>query len=247
MRISWLEEDVIRLAQQILADGQEHVENYFTPGFTAPASPKEGWEEWPQVVEHVARCERVSATIRAHGLEYALAEYGDSEHAVEIAVLISAASQNDSVTVELVESVLSKDIDELVAYGAFLSMLVDKSSPGEHVVAVYESFVAALLQKRCQQPLWEDRVQAARDGLATVYVGNGRLDDGHQLFVVRHREQTSDVLVALAASRSFLSCGYTGRAVEWLGIGAERADSLGRVELAAKLRDKQVALRKRLS
>ncbi len=53
--------------------------------------------------------------------------------------------------------------------------------------------------------------------------------------------------VALTASRAFLAAGSISHAVRWLGIAAGRAQTLGRGELADKLRKKQDAVRKRMS
>jgi hypothetical protein len=67
------------------------------------------------------------------------------------------------------------------------------------------------------------------------------------LFERRHDEDRGDVAVALSASRAFLAAGSISHAVRWLGVGAARAITLGRTELAEKLRAKQDAVRKRLS
>ena len=91
------------------------------------------------------------------------------------------------------------------------------------------------------------RVGALRDGLADFYVTAGLIDLAEKLFEERHEEDQGDVAVALSASRAFLAAGKMGQAVRWLGIGAQRARQLGREELAARLRQKQAAVHKRLS
>jgi hypothetical protein len=53
--------------------------------------------------------------------------------------------------------------------------------------------------------------------------------------------------VALSASRAFLAAGSISHAVRWLGIGAGRAATLGRDELAGRLRRKRERVRERLS
>ena len=121
---------------------------------------------------------------------------------------------------------------------------------GEHedqAVAVYERFCAAFEAVPSDQPMWSDRVAAVRDGLAGFYILCGRHDAGHELFLRRHHEDRDSLLVALTASRVFLGKGAVGRAIAWLGLGAERADELGRPEMAQRLRAKQVTLRSRQS
>ncbi len=115
------------------------------------------------------------------------------------------------------------------------------------VIAVYEAFSAAYGAKDSRQAAWRDRVGAVEDGLASAYVFAGRLDDGDALFARRHAEDTMDVAVALSASRCFLAAGALARALSWLDTATQRADVLGREELAKTLREKQVTLRKRLS
>ena len=78
-----------------------------------------------------------------------------------------------------------------------------------------------------------------RDGLADFYVSAGMIDEAEALFETRHEEDRDDVAVALSASRAFLAAGSISHAVRWLGVGAGRAQSLGRDDLAARLRQKQ--------
>ena len=58
---------------------------------------------------------------------------------------------------------------------------------------------------------------------------------------------SSRTTVALSASRAFLAAGSISHAVRWLGIGAVRAATLGRDEMASRLRSKQARVRERLS
>jgi pentatricopeptide repeat protein len=107
--------------------------------------------------------------------------------------------------------------------------------------------VAAYARALGGVPQGAERVGAVRDGLADFYVRAGRLDEAEALFEQRHEEDQGDVAVALSASRAFLAAGSISHAVRWLGIGAVRAASLGRDELASRLRSKQERVRERLS
>jgi hypothetical protein len=148
----------------------------------------------------------------------------------------------------MVVAVLTREIDELLFYAPFLELLMELGRDDrEGVIEVYESFVAAYAASPSTSPDRRQRVSAVRDGLASVYVAVGRYDDGDALFATRHEEDRDDVAVALSASRSFLAAGEVSRAIHWLGIGAERAEILGRPEMATKLRDKMTSLRQRLS
>jgi hypothetical protein len=91
------------------------------------------------------------------------------------------------------------------------------------------------------------KVGAVRDGLADYYVSAGLIDKAENLFEVRHEEDHGDVAVALTASRAFLAAGSISHAVRWLGIAAGRAQSLGRDDLANRLRQKSESVRKRMS
>jgi hypothetical protein len=206
-------------------------------------------EEWSGIVEHVARAERVSQSVRQNGLEHAVAEYGDSEHAIEVATVVAASVETDAITLELLESLFMCDVDELVAYGTFLTLLVEtagKKYPSR-VLRLYERFCESACRTAPIYPEWADRLGAIRDGLASFYVSCGKHEQGHDLFRQRHKEERSDLVVALAASRAYLSAGAVSRAIQWLGMGAERATELGRGDMADRLREKQLSLRKRLS
>ena len=117
----------------------------------------------------------------------------------------------------------------------------------DRAVSAYEDFVAAYASALSQVPGAAERVGAVRDGLADFYVSAGRLDQAEALFERRHDEDQGDVAVALSASRAFLAAGSISHAVRWLGIGAVRAATLGREELASRLRTKQERVRERLS
>jgi hypothetical protein len=249
MRITWLEPDVIREARQRLLARHDDWAVYFLPEFRPPpAPPGMDARRWPRIAEHVARAERVGQAIREHGLDTAMERFGGSEHAIELAALISAAVQVDRVRYEMVAALLEREVDELIVYGTFLKLLQERSASNEeHAVQVYERFCAAFAATRSDQPMWGDRVDAVRDGLAGFYVLCGRHEQGHALFVRRHEEETGSLLVALTASRVFLGAGAVGRAIAWLGLGAERAERLGRPEMAGRLRGKQETLKKRQS
>lgn len=222
-------------------------ESLFTTGFAAPPAPGGVPEDdWPHIAEHVARAERVSSLVREQGVAPAIAAFGRSPHAVEVATVIAAASQVEAVDLELLEALLTAEIDELVAYGEFLTLLVSFGAK-DRVLDLYERFCANAAAKESDLVMWSDRVDAVRDGLASFYVACGHVQQGHELFEERHAEQEDDLVVALSASRAFLASGIVGRAVHWLGLGADRADGLGRDEMARTLRQKQDNLRKRMS
>jgi len=249
VRISWLAADVVTAARTALRTRSPDWADHFTPGFEAPPRPDDIIvPDWVRVTEHVARAERVTDLLRAQGLEEALRQYAGSPHAIEVATLAAAAHHVDALSLELVELVLACEVDDLLFYAPFLELLV-RLGGDDHarVLAAYERFSAAYAAKDSREASWRERVGAVRDGLASVYVFAGRYDDGHALFATRHDEDRGDVAVALSASRVFLAAGALARAVAWLEVGAERADALGRPEMATKLRDKQAALRKRLS
>lgn len=250
VRISWLEPDLVRAARSALKGVHASWDEHFASGFEPPPAPDGiAAERWPKVVEHVARAERVSEVVRERGLVSAMDEFSDSEHAIELATLVSAAAQVESVSFELVASLLRCDVDDLVVYGSFLTMMVEHagSERRDQAVALYEQFCEALTRCESDEPMWGDRVGAVRDGLASLYVMCGRDEDAHELFSVRHQEQAEDLVVALAASRAFLSAGQVGRAIQWLELGAERADGLGRASMALRLAKKAESLRTRLS
>jgi hypothetical protein len=144
--------------------------------------------------------------------------------------------------------VLERPIDNYVFYAPFLELLVERGR-GEldRTVARYEQFVTAYAYALDRVPHGTERINAVKDGLADFYVSAGRVDSAEALFEQRHDEDQGDVAVALSASRAFLAAGSVSHAVRWLGVGAARAAALGREELAQRLRQKQEAVRKRLS
>jgi hypothetical protein len=247
MRLSFVAPQIVAIARQALRPSDDAWGQLFTPGFQAPPAP-DGIpaESWPRIAEHVARAERVSVVVREQGLEASEQQFGDSTHAVEVATVIAAASQFGQVSFELLQSLLSCEVDELVAYGGFISLLLDLEEDRERVVRLYEQFCEAVTRTVSSEPDWNDRVASVRDGLASLYVSVNRLDDAHQIFEARHGE-IDDLTAALAASRSFLARGHVARAMQWLELGAVRADEMDRPMMAFRLRKKRENLRKRVS
>jgi hypothetical protein len=249
MRISWLSADEIASARHALTAGGATYEDHFHPDFVVPPEPAETpLLDWHGVTEHVARAERVSAVVREVGLEGARARFAGSGFAIEAATLAAAAHQGDDLGFDEVVGVLGCAIDSYVFYAPFLELLVALGKGQvDRSVRAYEDFVAAYARALGQVPHGAARVGAVRDGLADFYVSAGRLDDAEALFERRHEEDRGDVAVALSASRAFLAAGSISHAVRWLGVGAFRAATLGREELASRLRVKQARVRERLS
>ncbi|HEX3757816.1 MAG TPA: hypothetical protein VHW23_03880 [Kofleriaceae bacterium] len=249
MRISWLSADEISSARQALTAGGASYEDHFHPDFVAPPEPADtALLDWAGVTEHVARAERVSQIVRDTGLTVARARFAGSPSAIESATLAAAAHQSDELGFEEVLRVLACPIDGYVFYAPFLELLVALGATQlDRAVRAYEDFVAAYARALSQIPHGAARVGAVRDGLADFYVSVRRFDDAEALFERRHEEDRGDVAVALSASRAFLAAGSLGRAVHWLGVGAGRAATLGRSELAGRLRTKQERVRERLS
>lgn len=249
MRISWLSAEEIAAAREALSADGATWDDHFDPEFAVPAMPQ-GTRllDWEGITEHVARAERVSAVVRDHGIEEARGRFGDSQHAIEAATLAAAAHEGDELDLEQVIRVLRSPIDTYVFYAPFLELLVElgKTDP-ERTVAEYEQFVASYARAMIGFPHGGERTGAVRDGLADFYVSVGKIEQAEALFERRHDEDQGDVAVALSASRAFLAAGSVAHAVRWLGVGAARAQALGRDELAQRLRAKQEAVRKRLS
>jgi hypothetical protein len=249
MRISWLSAEEIVSARQALTAGGAGYDDHFDPGFVAPpVSIDSAFTDWTAITEHVARAERVSEVVREAGLEAARARFGGSGIAIEVATLAAAAHESDDLGLDEVVGVLSCAIDSYVFYAPFLELLVALGrSHIERAVVTYEKFVAAYVEGLRAVPGSGARVRAVRDGLADFYVSAGRLDEAEALFTTRHEEDRDDVAVALSASRAFLAAGSISHAVRWLGIAAGRAQTLGRSDLANRLRSKQERVRARLS
>jgi hypothetical protein len=249
MRISWLSAEEIAAARQALTRGGAAWDDHFAPEFAIPEIPPDSRIlDWERITEHVARAERVSEVVREHGLESARQRFGGTSSAIEAATLAAAAHQGDELALDQVIGVLRCPIDCYVFYAPFLELMVELGRDEvERTVQTYEDFVAAYAAALADMPHGGDRIGAVRDGLADFYVSTGRIDQAETLFEIRHDEDQGDVAVALSASRAFLAAGSVSRAVRWLGVGAARAQALGRLELADKLRIKQEAVRRRLS
>lgn len=250
MRISWLSAEEIAAARQALTANGATWDDHFAPEFAIPAVTPAGARllDWDRITEHVARAERISEVVRAHGLDAARARFGESRVAIEAATLAAAAHEGEALDLDEVIGVLRCSIDSYVFYAPFLELLAALGrGEVELMVRTYEEFAAAYARALAEQRHGLARVGAVRDGLADFYVSVGRLEEAEALFARRHDEDQRDVAVALSASRSFLAAGAVGRAVHWLGIGAGRAAGLGRDELAERLRQKQETVRKRLS
>lgn len=249
MRISWLSADEIAAARRALKASGESWDDHFAPDFDVPAEPP-GLEhfDWAHLTEHVARAERVSQVVREQGLDAARARFGGTDVAIEAATLAAAAHLDDALDLDEVIGVLQCEIDSYVFYAPFLELML-KLGRGDldRAVKAYEEFVESYANALSKVPHGAPRVAAVRDGLADVYVTAGRIEEAEALFEVRHEEDRNDVAVALSAARAFLAAGSISHAVRWLGVGAGRAQALGRDELATRLRQKQEAVRKRLS
>ncbi len=249
MRISWLSAEEIAAARTALTDGGVSYDDHFTPAFTPPPAPAEPrLLDWPAITEHVARAERVSRLVREQGLPAARERFEGSGIAIEAATLAAAAHEDETLDRDQVLGVLRCPIDTYVFYAPFLELVIGMSA-GELDIAVkaYEEFADAYAHALAAVPHGAARIGSMRDGLADLYVAAGMLDRAEALFERRHEEDHRDVAVALSASRAFLAAGSVSRAMRWLGIGAARAQELGRAELTEKLHQKQDALRKRLS
>jgi hypothetical protein len=255
MRISWVHPELAARAQAALRAGLSSWEEAFRGDAVIAGEPPEGFDagRWPALAEHVARVERVREVVAQAGLDAAARRFGASPHAVERAALAQALagspSQDPASEADVVRGVLACAIDELVAYGHFLSRLVElegAADPGG-TVATFEAFVAAGAALDAHEPSWPERLHAAQDALAGLYVRAGREDDAEALYARRFADDPVDTALAIGAARVFLEAGSVARAVSWLERGAGRAAAAGRRELAARLSGKVQALRARLS
>ena len=249
MRISWLSADEIAAARAALTAGGASWDDHFGPDFEIPAFPPNSRIlDWERITEHVARAERVSEVVRAHGLDEARARFNTSRNAIEAATLAAAAHEGDELDLDQVITVLQCPIDLYVFYAPFLELMVAYGKDDvDRTVRAYEEFEVAYSAALSQVPHGGDRIGAMRDGLADFYVAAGKTEEAEALFERRHDEDQGDVAVALSASRAFLAAGSVSHAVRWLGVGAARAAALGRDELAERLRAKQEVVRRRLS
>jgi len=249
MRISWLSAEEIAAARRALKASGASWDDHFGPEFDVPAEPP-GLEhfDWAHLTEHVARAERVSEVVREHGLDAARAQFGGTNNAIEAATLAAAAHLDDALDFDEVIRVLRCEIDTYVFYAPFLELMLQLGrSDLDRTVKLYEEFAESYARALSKVPHGALRVAAVRDGLADVYVTAGMIEQAEALFECRHEEDRNDVAVALSAARAFLAAGSISHAVRWLGVGAGRAQALGREDLATKLRQKQEAVRKRLS
>jgi len=249
MRISWLSADVIAAAREALtADGKSWDDHFIDSEFVPVPAPEGSIvSDWPHVIEHVARAERVSQVVREFGLDEARDRFAKSRIAIEAATLAAAAHEGDELELQQVIDVLRCSIDHFVFYAPFLELLVVKGKHDVETTLVYEAFVDAYERAVSVVPRGLEKVGAVRDGFADYLVSAGKLDEAEALFQRRHAEDRGDVAVALSASRAFLAAGSVSHAVRWLGVGAERATELGRSDLATRLLEKQGRVRERLS
>lgn len=249
MRISWLSAEEIASAREALTANGLDYEDHFTPAFVSPPPPSESPSlDWRGITEHVARAERVSKVVREDGLDAARARFAGSGIAIEAATLAAAAHEGDALGFDEVAGVLGCAIDGYVFYAPFLELMLELGRDDmDRAVKAYERFADAYARALTDVPHGTARIGAVRDGLADVYVTAGMIEEAEELFERRHDEDNNDVAVALSASRAFLAAGSISHAVRWLGVGAGRAQALGRADLADRLRQKQEAVRKRLS
>jgi hypothetical protein len=249
VKVSWLSGDAVRAARRALEAPDCDWDALFSPDFEAPAAPLEiPPDRWPRIAEHVARAERVSALVRERGVGAAAQTYGGSAHAVEVATVAAAAEEDGTLGLDLLELVFACAIDEYVAYGTFLDLLSARSGDDpDRAISIYERFTESVGELRSDVPMWGERANVVRDGLAGLYVRCGRMDSAERVFRERHDEERDTLVVSLSASRAFLAAGAVARAVKWLGLGAARARALGRPEIEARLLKKQGVLRGRMS
>ena len=249
MRISWLSAEEIAAARAALTAGGATWDSHFHPEFVVPPEPEHAdLIDWSGITEHVARAERVSEVVREYGLDEARRRFATTTTAIERATLAAAAHEGDQLALDEVIGVLERPIDSFVFYAPFLELLVGLGKREmNRTVAAYEQFVTAYAYALDRVPHGAERIGAVKDGLADFYVSAGRTEAAEALFEQRHDEDQGDVAVALSASRAFLAAGAVSHAVRWLGVGAARAQALGRDELANRLREKQESVRRRLS
>lgn len=252
MRFSWVHPDVAEQARAALRRGRVSWEEVFrgeqVDAGAAPAGVAA--DVWPRLAEHIARGERVLEVAARNGVAAAERRFGASPHAVERAALLHARDGgSESAGLDEVQGILECAVDEWIAYGQFLSRLVELNAnvdPAATVTA-FERFVAELEKVKASEPSWPERVRVARDGLAALYVRVGKAQQAEELFQIRLAEEPADTTIAISAARAFLEAGDFARAVHWLETAAARADGVGRVELGRRLHDKASAIRGRLN
>jgi hypothetical protein len=247
VRLSWIPPDLVDQVRDALARGLTSWDELFdSDGVRTGARPEAmavRADEWPRMAAHVARAERVREVVRRSGLEAAAARFAASPHAIERAALLEAGPTD----AHAVAGLLACEIDEYVAYGQFLSQLVELGFPADPAgtVAAFERFVVAASAVVTDEPSWPERLRVARDGLASLYVRVRRFDDAEALYRARFAEEPADTAIAVGAARAFLEAGEATRAVSWLERAAGRAREVGREQLAERLHAKVVTLRAR--
>ncbi len=240
LRLSWIHPDVVGKVRAALSRGLASWDDLFDDrgGGVHVGSPPAGvdvsGEVWPRLAAHVARAERVREVVARSGLEAATRRFAGSPHAIERAALLAEGPDGDVVAIT---GVLACAIDEFLAYGHFLSRLVELGAGVDPAgtVAAFERFVAAASQVVPSQPSWTERLRFARDGLAALYVRVGRAEDADALYRERFHEEPGDTTVAIGAARAFLEAGDVARALDWLERAHGRAEAIGREALAARL------------
>lgn len=252
MRYSWVHPEIAERIRVALREGRESWEEVFFDEAVRAGEPPAGVPEaeWPRIAEHVARAARVREVVQQAGVYAAERRFADSPHAVERAALLAENGKgSDGAAVEEVLGILTCEIDEWIAYGQFLSRLVQLGTATDPTgtVTAFEQFVAAAEALSTDQPSWPERLRVARDGLAALYVKVGRGDDAEALYSERFDEEPDDVTVAIGAARAFLEAGSLAPAVSWLERGSQRAARIGREDLRQRLETKAAALKARLN
>jgi predicted Zn-dependent protease len=253
--MSWVHPALAEAARTALRQGRTSWAEVFTPeDRLRPVPAPEGIDaaNWPRIAEHVARAERVRELIAEKGLSAARARFAASAHAVERALLLEAevaAGEPEAHELAGVLGVLACAVDEQLAYGHFLSRLVELASVRDPAgtARAFEAFVVAARALEPQDPSWPERLRVAEDGLGALYVKVGRIDDAESIFAQRFASEPGDTTVAITAARAFLEQGDVAHAVAWLERGAVRARGGGRANLADTLESKAQSLRNRLS
>jgi hypothetical protein len=250
VRLSWIDPVTIGKVRDALSRGLRSWDEAFDGAFVRLRPPPAGVDVpnhvWPRLAAHIARAERVREVVERSGIEAAAERFAGSPHAIERAELLAAGPDGD---VAAVAGVLACEIDEFLAYGHFLSRLVELGAEADPAgtVAAFERFVAAASRVVPWQPSWTERLRFARDGLAALYVRVGRSANADALYRERFDEEPGDTTIAIGAARAFLEAGDVARALIWLERARGRAEALGRDALATRLATKIEKLRGRVN